>query len=68
MIGFSQRHVLDSNINARQVSGWLSNLGTFEAVMCSSILLLNKNSEPYRKVCRDGKYCKLVELSAEDIA
>jgi len=41
---------------------------TFEAVMCGSILLLNKNSEPYREVFRDGKYCRLVEVSAEDIA
>lgn len=35
--------------------------------MCGSILLLNKNSEPYHKVHRDGKYCKLVELRAEYI-
>ena len=41
---------------------------TFEAVMCGSILLLNKNSGPYREVFRDGKYCRFVELSAEDIA
>jgi len=41
---------------------------TFEAIMCGSILLLNKNSGPYREVFRDGKYCNLVELNAEDIA
>ena len=41
---------------------------TFEAIACGSILLLNKNSGPYREVFRDGKYCKLVELNAEDIA
>jgi len=41
---------------------------TFEAIACGSILLLSKNSGPYREVFRDGKYCKLVELNAEDIA
>jgi glycosyltransferase involved in cell wall biosynthesis len=41
---------------------------TFEAVACGSILLLNKNSEPYRELFRDGKYCRFVELSAEDVA
>lgn len=39
-----------------------------EAIMCGSILLLNKNNGPYREVFRDGKYCRFVELSAEDIA
>jgi len=41
---------------------------TFEAVACGSILLLNKNSGPYQEIFRDGKYCKFVELTAEDIA
>ena len=41
---------------------------TFEAVACGSILLLNKDSGPYREVFGDGKYCKFVELTAEDIA
>jgi len=41
---------------------------TFEAVACGSVLLLNKNSGPYQEIFRDGKYCKLVELTAEDIA
>jgi len=41
---------------------------TFEAIACGSILLLNKNSGPYREIFMDGKYCKLVELNAEDIA
>lgn len=41
---------------------------TFEAIMCGSILLLNKNSGPYREIYKDGKYCKLVELNAEDVA
>lgn len=41
---------------------------TFEAVACGSILLLNKNSGPYRELFRDGKYCRFVELGAEDVA
>ena len=41
---------------------------TFEAIMCGSILLLNKNSRPYQEIYRDGKYCKMVELKREDIA
>lgn len=41
---------------------------TFEAVACGSILLLNKNSGPCQEIFRDGKYCRFVELRAEDIA
>jgi glycosyltransferase involved in cell wall biosynthesis len=40
----------------------------FEAIMCDSIPLLNKDSGPCREVFRDGKYCKFIELTAEDIA
>lgn len=38
-----------------------------EAVMCGSILLLNKNNEPYREIFKDETYCKFVELNADDI-
>ena len=41
---------------------------SFEAVMCGSIIVLDKNAETCREVFRDEKYCKLVELNAEDIA
>ena len=41
---------------------------TFEAVMCGSILLLSKTNESQREVLRDERYCKFVELNAEDIA
>ncbi len=40
----------------------------FEAVLCNSILLLNKDSRPQREVFRDGKYCKFVNLDAKEIA
>lgn len=39
-----------------------------EAIMCGSILLLNKNNAAYQEIFTDRKYCKLVELNAKDIA
>lgn len=40
----------------------------FEAILCNSVTLLNKNSGPQREVFRDGKYCKFVELDVKNIA
>lgn len=40
----------------------------FEAILCDSIVLLNKSSKPQREIFRDGKYCKFVELDARSIA
>lgn len=39
-----------------------------QAVMCGSILLLTKNNAAYGEIFKDEKYCKFVDLNAEDIA